>query len=101
MQDLKLKFYQLMIELCHNEGGYLAICRHYNAVLETPCIQEDKEKMKEVKFNAIILAGQHSFNYPPSFLSRYLERLVRSLVYLPYFMLVFKQIHVKIIYFNY
>ena len=29
-------------------------------------------------------AGRHSFNYPPSFLSRYLKRLVRSLVYLPY-----------------
>ena len=26
---------------------------------------------------------QHSLIYPPSFLSRYLERLVRSLVYLP------------------
>ena len=29
------------------------------------------------------IAGQHSFNYPPSFLSRHLERLLRSLVYLP------------------
>ena len=27
------------------------------------------------------IAGQHSFNYPPSFLSRYLKRLVRSLVF--------------------
>jgi len=53
-QDLKLKFYQLMIELCHNEGGYLAICRHYRAVFETPCIQEDKEKMKEALRNVVI-----------------------------------------------
>ena len=30
------------------------------------------------------VAGQHSLNYPPSFLSRYLERLVRRLVYLIY-----------------
>ena len=29
------------------------------------------------------IAGQHSLNYPPSFLSRFLKRLVRSLVYLP------------------
>ena len=28
------------------------------------------------------IAGQHSFSYSPSFLFRYLERLVRSLVYL-------------------
>ena len=30
------------------------------------------------------IAGQHSLNYPPSFLFRYLQRLVRTLVYLPY-----------------
>ena len=29
------------------------------------------------------IAGRHSFSYPLSFLSRYLERLVRCLVYLP------------------
>ena len=29
------------------------------------------------------LAGQHSLNKPPSFLFRYIERLVRSTVYLP------------------
>jgi len=53
-QDLKLKFYQLMIELCHNEGGYLSICRHYRAVYETPCIQEDKDKMKEALRNVVL-----------------------------------------------
>ena len=30
------------------------------------------------------MAGRHSLNYPLSFLYRYLEILVRSLVYLPY-----------------
>ena len=30
------------------------------------------------------MVGQHSLNYPPSFLSHYLKRLVISLVYLPY-----------------
>lgn len=53
-QDLKLKFYQLMIELCHNEGSYLPICRHYRAVFDTPCIQEDKEKMKEALRNVVL-----------------------------------------------
>lgn len=53
-QDLKLKYYQLMIELCHHEGKYLPICRHYKAVFSTPCIQEDKEKMKEALRNVIL-----------------------------------------------
>ena len=34
-----------------------------------------------------VIAGQHSLDYPPSFLFPYLKRLVRNLVYLPYFLL--------------
>ena len=48
MQDLKLKYYELMIMLAHHEGKYLTICKHYKAVFNTPIIQEDKNKMKEV-----------------------------------------------------
>eukprot|EP00112_Aurelia_sp_Birch-Aquarium-sp1_P020093 Seg5094.1 transcript_id=Seg5094.1/GoldUCD/mRNA.D3Y31 product="26S proteasome non-ATPase regulatory subunit 12" protein_id=Seg5094.1/GoldUCD/D3Y31 len=53
-QDLKLKFYQLMIELGQFENDYLTICRHYKAVFDTPCIQEDPEKMKEALRNVIL-----------------------------------------------
>ena len=28
-QELKLKFYQLMVENCHHESVYLEICKHY------------------------------------------------------------------------
>jgi len=45
--DLKLKFYQLMIELDQHEGSYLAICKHYLAVYNTEQIQKDADKMKE------------------------------------------------------
>ncbi|RUS73788.1 hypothetical protein EGW08_018447 [Elysia chlorotica] len=45
--DLKLKFYQLMIELDQHEGSYLAICKHYMAIYNTDQIQKDKDKMKE------------------------------------------------------
>nr|CAG4645484.1 EOG090X04UV [Lynceus sp. MCZ IZ 141354] len=31
-QDLKLKYYKLMIELDQNEGSYLSICKHYRAI---------------------------------------------------------------------
>ncbi|XP_065065829.1 26S proteasome non-ATPase regulatory subunit 12-like [Rhopilema esculentum] len=53
-QDLKLKYYQLMIELGHFENDYLTICRHYRAVYDTPCIKEDKDKMKEALRNVIL-----------------------------------------------
>ncbi|XP_069122843.1 26S proteasome non-ATPase regulatory subunit 12-like [Argopecten irradians] len=45
--ELKLKYYQLMIELDEHEGSYLAICKHYKAVYDTPEIKENKDKMRE------------------------------------------------------
>lgn len=45
--ELKLKYYQLMIELDEHEGSYLAICKHYRAVYDTPEIKENKDKMRE------------------------------------------------------
>lgn len=39
-QDLKLKYYRLMMELDEHDGSYLATCKHYRAVLNTPSIQE-------------------------------------------------------------
>jgi len=46
-QQLKLTFYKFMIELDQHEGTYLSVCRHYRAIYDTPCIQEDEEKKLE------------------------------------------------------
>ncbi|XP_074648032.1 26S proteasome non-ATPase regulatory subunit 12-like [Tubulanus polymorphus] len=46
-EDLKLKFYQLMIELDAHEGSYLAICKHYRAVYDTKKIKEEQDKRQE------------------------------------------------------
>lgn len=46
-----------MIELDEHEGSYLAICKHYRAVYETPEIKDDKDKMREVNFFKCILKG--------------------------------------------
>ncbi|XP_013402440.1 26S proteasome non-ATPase regulatory subunit 12-like [Lingula anatina] len=47
MEELKLKYYQLMIAVDQHEGSYLATCKHFRAIYDTPSIKEDKEKMKE------------------------------------------------------
>lgn len=47
-QDLKLKFYQLMIEVARHEGSYLDICKYYRAMFDTPAVLEDKDKKHEV-----------------------------------------------------
>ena len=45
-KDLKLKYYQLMIELDLHEKNYLHVCQHYKHSYETPRIQNDAEQMK-------------------------------------------------------
>ncbi|XP_070580943.1 26S proteasome non-ATPase regulatory subunit 12-like [Ptychodera flava] len=47
VQELKLKYYKLMIELDQHEASYLQICKHYRAVYDTPIIKENKEKWHE------------------------------------------------------
>ena len=56
LQELRLKFYQLMIDLDQHEGSFLQTCKHFRAVYETPMIKEDPLKKKEVQtddFNAL------------------------------------------------
>ncbi|VDN30139.1 unnamed protein product [Gongylonema pulchrum] len=47
VQELKLKYYELMIKIGLHESAYLNVCRHYRAVFDTPCIQADPEKTKQ------------------------------------------------------
>ena len=44
VQKLKLRFYQMMIELDLADNQYLATCKHFKAVYETPLIKSDKMK---------------------------------------------------------
>lgn len=53
-QDLKLKYYRLMIELDQHEGSYLATCKHYRAVLNTPSVQEDAGQRHQVLQNVVL-----------------------------------------------
>ncbi|CAA9997989.1 unnamed protein product [Nesidiocoris tenuis] len=53
-QQLKLKFFKLMILVDQHEGQYLATCRHYRALLATPVVQEDKDQCQEVLQNVVL-----------------------------------------------
>ena len=48
-QDLKLKYYRLMIELCQHDNSYLAVCQHYRSIFDTPRIQQEEETLKNVR----------------------------------------------------
>lgn len=52
--DLKLKYYRLMIELDQHEGSYLSICKHYRAVYDTQVIKDDQEKRNEALKSSLL-----------------------------------------------
>lgn len=54
IQELKLKYYKLMIESDQHDGSYLATCKHYRAILNTPCIQNDVKQRHEVLQNVVL-----------------------------------------------
>ncbi|ETN70878.1 hypothetical protein NECAME_14479 [Necator americanus] len=48
VQDLKLRFYNLMITIGLQDSKYLEVCRHYRAIFDTPKIAADTEKSRMV-----------------------------------------------------
>lgn len=56
VQQLKLKYYQLMIEIDQHDAKYLDICRHYQAVFHTKAIKEDPVKRQQTLKNVVLYA---------------------------------------------
>uniref|UniRef100_A0A673KV71 PSMD12/CSN4-like N-terminal domain-containing protein n=1 Tax=Sinocyclocheilus rhinocerous TaxID=307959 RepID=A0A673KV71_9TELE len=53
-EDLKLKYYNLMIQVDQHEGSYLSICKHYRAIYDTPCILEDASKWQQALKSVVL-----------------------------------------------
>lgn len=56
VQQLKLKYYQLMIEIDQHNAKYLDICRHYQAVFQTKSIKDDPIKRQQTLKNVVLYA---------------------------------------------
>lgn len=54
VQQLKLKYYQLMIEIDQHNAKYLDICRHYQAVFQTQLIKDDPVKRQQTLKNVVL-----------------------------------------------
>jgi len=54
VQDLKLKYYQLMITMDQHDSSYLKICKHFRAVFTTKVIAENKAKKLEALKNIVL-----------------------------------------------
>jgi len=51
---LKLKYYKLMIELQTTNKDYLAICRSYRAIFNTPIVQANADQWKAALSHAVM-----------------------------------------------
>nr|CAG8613509.1 4341_t:CDS:10 [Entrophospora candida] len=51
--DLKLRYYELMIQHALHEDQHLNVCKYYRHVYDTPSIKEDESKWKGVLENVI------------------------------------------------
>jgi 26S proteasome regulatory subunit N5 len=60
-QDLKLRYYGLMIQYALHENKHLDVCKYYRAVFDTPSIQEDSAKWTAALRNAVyfVVLAQH------------------------------------------
>lgn len=56
VQQLKLKYYQLMIEIDQHGARYLDICRHYQAVFQTKSVKDDPIKKPHMLKNVVLYA---------------------------------------------
>ncbi|CAF1684553.1 unnamed protein product, partial [Adineta ricciae] len=69
--DLKLKYYELMIEMDLHDKNYFNVCQHYKHYYETPRIKQDPEKMKQaLKYVVLHLALSPYDNEQSDFLHR-------------------------------
>ncbi|KAL5473497.1 hypothetical protein EMCRGX_G027987 [Ephydatia muelleri] len=62
VQDLKLKYYHLMIELCLHEGNYIAVSQHYRAVFDTPKVRKDPLLWKIALKSAVLFVLLARYN---------------------------------------
>ncbi|KAF1763856.1 hypothetical protein GCK72_003804 [Caenorhabditis remanei] len=54
VQDLKLKYYELMIRIGLHDGNYLDVCRHHREIYETKKIKEDSVKATSHLRSAVV-----------------------------------------------
>lgn len=49
--DLKLRYYEQQILLAKHDDKYLDACKHYRQILDTEAIEEDPDRLREVRLS--------------------------------------------------
>lgn len=54
VQKLKIRFYEMMIDLDLAESNYLSTCKHFKALYDTPLIKDDKMKWQKALKSTVL-----------------------------------------------
>ncbi|KAJ3022751.1 26S proteasome non-ATPase regulatory subunit 12 [Thoreauomyces humboldtii] len=61
--DLKYRYYQLMVQYSVHEGHYLDVCKHYRQIYDTVTVTEDPEKqtyvLRKIMFFVVLAPYDH------------------------------------------
>jgi len=89
MEELKFKYYNLMIELDQNEDAYLNICKHYMAIYNTDSVKDDIQKRCSVLKNATVYIVLAPYDNEQSDLINRLK-LDKSMTEIPHYLEILK-----------
>ena len=72
VQQLKIRFYKLMIQLSEHERDFLKTCQHYRYIYDTECVKEDESWWKEIlKLSCIYVILSPYFNEQADLINRF------------------------------
>jgi len=54
IQQLKIRYYTFKIAIGLNDANYLDVCRHYRSLFDTPDVQAEEAKVKEMLKNVVV-----------------------------------------------
>jgi 26S proteasome regulatory subunit N5 len=61
-QELKLKYYKLMIEMDLHDKNYFDVCQHYQQMYQTASVQQDSQQMKQALKHVVLYLTLSPFN---------------------------------------
>lgn len=82
-QDLKLRYYDLMVEYALREDKFLDICKYYREIYDTPSVKEDEERKREVLRNVIVFLALAKYDNEQSDLMARVEGMGGDLELVP------------------
>ncbi len=60
--DLKLRYYELMVQYALEEDKFLDICRYYREIYDTEVVKKDETRRKEVMRNVVVFLALSKYD---------------------------------------